>query len=166
VNAVKSIPLRRGEPGRIRRTVGWATLAVGGVFSGLMAVSLWWWAGYCGPTWLVDLGNGTLYVDDWSASSLRSTPLVGWSMDRNYLSDARWLVWGGQRAGSAWAREYSIWPAGPAMLVGGVACLWSARRAVRRRAGVCVRCQYSLLGISANVCPECGHAVENAERRS
>lgn len=162
VSGPRSTPARRANPGRRRKRVGWALLTLGAVYTAVMIGSLWWWGGYCGATWLADLGDGTLYVDQWIESEQSVAPLLGWSVGRNSLYGARWFVWAQPPSNWSDATGYSVWPAGPAILISALACLWSGWRVSRRRVGMCGLCGYSLRGISASVCPECGHAVDPA----
>ena len=154
--------------GRWRRRAGLALLAFGTIWSIAMAVSAKWWWGYCSPEWIVDIGDGTLYVNPYRGARGRYTePLLGWFGGVNYDTNPNgtgrswmwtWWAWG-QRANS-WepVSAYTIWPLAPLSLASGGLLYWPSMRSSRRlRRNQCLQCGYSRDGLAAGApCPECG----------
>lgn len=153
-------------PGRRRRRVGASMLIAGLIWSVAMIASAFWWFGYCGASYLVDVGDGTVYIDRWVAGGRWGSPHTGWTGGRNHswVGNAQrswswtWWAWGTPMNSWDTVRGYTVWPAAPVLVVGGLVCLISGARAAHRaRGNACLHCGYSRAGLSAgSVCPECG----------
>jgi hypothetical protein len=151
---------------RCRRRIGLACLVTGLLLAIVFAVSAKWWFGYCSGRWLLDVGDGSLYLSECKPSEW-STPLVGWQSGANisWVNNTErswtwtWWVWGDiPNDGRSDAHVYSVWPVSPLLCVVGAALFFPGYRAARRtRRQQCPRCAYSLAGIAPGApCPECG----------
>lgn len=160
---------------RTRRWFGGLLLALGLLWFIAMLISIKWWYGYCAKDWLLDVGDGSVYVasveqDRWSS------PLYGWSGGNNidYTATANglnrnwkwtWWIWG--KPANRWDehKAYTIWPVSPILIITGSALLFPGLRAQRRRSkGQCPHCGYDLCGLPPTnsgpaPCPECGKSA-------
>jgi hypothetical protein len=139
-----------------------------------MVVSIWWWFGYCSKSWLLDIGDGTIYyapveTNEWS------TPLYGWSGGVNETlimggtginPNWKWTWWTWGKSPRRWedGRAYTVWPLSPILFIVGSAMLFPGLRAHRRRSkSQCPSCGYSREGLPKDrPCPECGTIEETA----
>lgn len=151
---------------RRRRRIGAALLIAGVTLGVLCAASVKWWVGYGTTTWLVDLGDGTLYANTVVANEW-SRPLTGWCGGINETLDASgqlqswtwtWWAWGDRKNAWEGGKAYSLWPLAPILIITGVVLFRPSHRMVSRaRNNQCLGCGYSRAGISPETaCPECG----------
>lgn len=159
---------------RWRRRAGVTMLLLGGALAVTFLVSARWWFGYCGQSWLADLGDGTLYVRTVEPSDF---PHIGWCVGDNrppgavspYAISWTWWTWGTRQP--AWwydGSAFSVWPLAPLVLLSGAVLRWSDWRASKRiRRGQCPACGYSRAGLGAEaLCPECGGSAAAAPLES
>ncbi len=166
--SARSNPRLDWRAGRWRRRIGLLLLAFGAIWTLAMGLSVKWWWGYGSSDWIVDIGDGTLYVNDFGGTLDRyRTPLLGWSggvnRDTGPTGTGRewmwtWWVWGPQTVAWESVHAYTVWPLGPFALVSGGILYWPSMRTSRRlRRNQCVKCGYSRDGLADGVpCPECG----------
>jgi hypothetical protein len=159
-------PAQAQRFGRWPRRLGLGLIAFGTIWTVAMAISAKWWWGYCGRGWVVDIGDGTLYVTDSRQLTVFEKPLLGWYGGVNYATNGTdrawmwtWWTWGRFEFPRSNEMAFSIWPLAPLSLASGALILYwpsiHARR--RRRQNQCVKCGYSRDGLADGApCPECG----------
>lgn len=149
---------------RVRRIAMWTGLAAGLAIAAAWFVSGWrllWWERSAGPGRWVTLGlaQGQASIAWGQGPAAAWTPWYG-----RFFSRPQPLRWswgyGSARAqhplsGTINAAWIPLWPA--FVLAVGPSAILCVR--LRRPAPGCCRCGYSLSGISAAQCPECGRAL-------
>lgn len=155
--------------GSLRRRLGVVLFGAGVLWGVLIVVSMRWWFGYAGTSFLVDLGDGTLYIASKDASPGPPDSyelLYGWCGGRNTSYSPggstdwtwTWWAWGDRENKWSESRRYSAWPLAPILSGIGAAMFWPGLTAARRRRrNRCAACGYSREGLTPDSpCPECG----------